>query len=66
MLKALIKTAVLVGAVLALAQFVPLVAAHKTLALALAVFIGLAGIVMRLAFVLLLAAAAVALYLFIF
>jgi hypothetical protein len=63
MIKALIRTIVLVGAVLLLASFVPFVAAHETLALILAVLVGLSGLIVRTLFVGLLLAAAVVVWL---
>ena len=64
MLKALIRTAVLVAAVLLLAPFLPVLAEHKQLALVLAVGIGLAGFFIRSLFFLLLVAVPIGVFLF--
>ncbi len=64
MIKALIHTAILVGAVLVLAQFVPFVAAHEQLMLIVAVVIGLASFVLRSVFILILVALAAAAFYF--
>lgn len=58
MIKAIMRTVVLVAVVLVAAQFVPLVAEHEWALLVAAVALGLIGVIGRI-FLLLLAAAAV-------
>ena len=47
MIKAVVRTALLVGTVLLLSQFVPFVAAHEQALLIAAIAIGLIGIITR-------------------
>lgn len=64
MIKALIRTAVLVGAVLLLSPVVPVLAEHEQLALVLAVGIGLIGFFIRSLFFLILVAVAIGAFFF--
>lgn len=59
MIKAIIRTALLVGAVLVGALFIPFIAAHQQALLIGAVAIGLIGVITRLVLILLLIAALV-------